>query len=96
MLVSIHILKTILTLTLRFAVKILRSALVWRVLLVTLWILTWPVPVEWAGVVVGVDGARRVSVYLAVHGQVAVAGHSDPLRGGDGVVVDRLRVRIGG
>lgn len=60
------------------------------------WILTWPVPIERARVVVGIDGARGVAVGLAVHGQVAVAGDGDPLSGGNGIVVDRLAVRVSG
>lgn len=57
---------------------------------------TWPVPVERARVVVGVDRAGRVAVDLAVHGQVAVSRDGDALGGGHGVVVDRLAVRVGG
>lgn len=44
----------------------------------------------------GVDGARGVAVDFAVDGQVAVSGDGDPLSGGDGVVVDRFAVRVGG
>lgn len=50
--------------------------------------LTWPVPVERAGVVVGVNWTRRVPVDLAMDWQVAVSGYRDPFGGGDGVVVD--------
>lgn len=58
--------------------------------------LTWPVPVEGAGVVVRVDGAGGVAVCLAVHGQVAVAGHGDPLGSTDRVIVDGFAVGVCG
>lgn len=64
--------------------------------LLLFWRLTWPVPVEGAGVVVCVDWAGRVAVGLAVHRQVTVAGYGDPLGGTDGVVVDRFAVRVCG
>lgn len=35
-----------------------------------------------------IDGARRVTVGLAVHGQVAIAGHCDPRGCANGVIVD--------
>lgn len=58
-------------------------------------VLTWPVRIEGARVVVGVDGAWGVSVDLTVDGQVAVARDGDPLSSRDGVVVDRLGVGVG-
>lgn len=61
-----------------------------------LFLLTWPVPVEGAGVVVRVDGAWGVAVGLTVHRQVAVAGHADPLGGANGVVVDGFAVGVCG
>lgn len=67
-----------------------------EVCLYILWLLTWPVPVERAGVVVGVDGARGVTVGLAVHRQVAVPGDGDPLGSSGGVVVDGLAVWVRG
>lgn len=57
-------------------------------------ILTWPVRVKGARVVVGIDGAWGVSVNLTVDGQVTVSGDGDPLSGGNGVVVDRLGVGV--
>lgn len=44
----------------------------------------------------GVDGTRGVAVDLAVHRQVTVAGHANPVGGGNGVVVDGLAVGICG
>lgn len=60
------------------------------------YVVNWPVPIERARVVVSIDGAWGVSVDLAVDWQVAVAGDGDPLGGGDGIVVDRLGVGVGG
>lgn len=57
-------------------------------------VLTWPVRVKGARVVVAVDGAWGVSVGLTVDGQVAVSRDIDPRCGGDGVVVDRLGVGV--
>lgn len=57
---------------------------------------TWPVPIQRRGVVVSVDGARGVAVYVAVHWQVAVARDCDPLSCVDRVVIDRLGVRVWG
>lgn len=55
----------------------------------------WPVPVEGTSIIVRVDGPGRVAVDFAVDGQVAVSGDSNPLGGGNGVVEDRLGVRVG-
>jgi hypothetical protein len=62
---------------------------------VELKLLTWPVPVEGARVIVRVDGARRIPVHVAMDWQVAVARHGDALGGPHGVVVDGLRVGVG-
>lgn len=57
-------------------------------------LLTWPVRVKGARVVVGVDGAWGVSVGLTVDGQVTVSRDGDPFSGADGVVVDGLAVGV--
>lgn len=58
-------------------------------------LLTWPVIIERARVVVGIDRARGVAVDLAMDRQVTVAGYRNPLSGSDRVVVNRLGVRVG-
>lgn len=58
-------------------------------------VLTWPVSVERARIVVGVDGAWGVPVHVTVDRQVAVAGDGDAFGGAYGVVVDRLGVGVG-